>query len=145
MPIHISQTLKQTTSNIRRKGQLFFFCQRIMDRSRLAYPLSNFSRSLFSSRPSCCANVSSIIARPGSSKRGMADLPRRSSEPRVFPASGWDNVDSSLLIEEETIPTYRPEKFYPVRIGDIFNNRYQVVGKLGYGSSATVWLGRDLW
>lgn len=73
----------------------------------------------------------------------MVDL-RSASEPRVFPRSGWDVIDPSLPIEEESIPIYRPEKFYPVHIGEIFNRRYQVVGKLGYGSSATVWLCRDL-
>ncbi|OQD60225.1 hypothetical protein PENPOL_c026G10422 [Penicillium polonicum] len=65
------------------------------------------------------------------------------SKPRVFPRSGWDIIDPSIPIEEESIPTYRPEKFYPVYIGEVFNRRYQVLGKLGYGSSATVWLGRD--
>ncbi|KAL4958916.1 kinase-like domain-containing protein [Aspergillus stella-maris] len=34
--------------------------------------------------------------------------------------------------------------FYPVRVGEVLNHRYQIVGKLGYGSSATVWLCRDL-
>ncbi|KAJ5102215.1 hypothetical protein NUU61_004437 [Penicillium alfredii] len=42
-----------------------------------------------------------------------------------------------FLIEEELIPTYNPTKFYLVHIGEVFNNRYQVVGKLGYGSNAT--------
>ncbi|PYH43580.1 uncharacterized protein BP01DRAFT_417287 [Aspergillus saccharolyticus JOP 1030-1] len=64
----------------------------------------------------------------------MAD-PRLPSEPRVFPASGWDKVNPSLPVEKETILTYRPEEFYPVCIGEVFNDRYQVVGKLGYGSS----------
>ena len=73
----------------------------------------------------------------------MADL-RSLSEPRVFPRSGWENVNPSIPIEEESIPTYRAEKFYPVHIGEVFNHRYQVVGKLGYGSSATVWLCHDL-
>jgi hypothetical protein len=85
----------------------------------------------------------SIISRTGINKRGMASS-RRPSDPRLFPTSGWDNIDLSIPIEEETIPTYRPEKFYPVHIGEVFNHRYQVVGKLGYGSSATVWLCRDL-
>ncbi|KAK2751712.1 hypothetical protein FQN54_008935 [Arachnomyces sp. PD_36] len=58
-------------------------------------------------------------------------------KPRVFPPSGWDNLDSSIPVEEEAIPTYRPENFYPARIGEIFKHRYQIVGKLGYGSSAT--------
>ncbi|PLB50864.1 kinase-like protein, partial [Aspergillus steynii IBT 23096] len=55
-----------------------------------------------------------------------------------------DELDTSLLVEEESIPTYKPELFYPAHIGDVFNHRYQVVGKLGYGSSSTVWLCRDL-
>jgi hypothetical protein len=73
----------------------------------------------------------------------MADL-RSPLEPRVFPCYGWDIIDPSLKIEEESIPTYRSENFYPARIGEVFNRRYQVVGKLGYGSSATVWLCHDL-
>ncbi|OJJ42004.1 hypothetical protein ASPZODRAFT_137574 [Penicilliopsis zonata CBS 506.65] len=82
-------------------------------------------------------------SRIGLSKRAMADL-RSPSEPRVFPCSGWDIIDPSLKIEEESIPSYKSENFYPVRIGEVFNHRYQVLGKLGYGSSATVWLCRDL-
>ncbi|PLN86365.1 kinase-like domain-containing protein [Aspergillus taichungensis] len=68
-------------------------------------------------------------------KRGITNL--CSSEPRVFPKSGWESIDPSYFIEEETIPTYRPEKFYPAHIGEIINHRYQIVGKLGYGSSAS--------
>lgn len=68
----------------------------------------------------------------------MSDLPRSSSEPRVFPSSGLTSIEPSMLIEEELLPNYKAEKFYPVRIGEVFNQRYQVVGKLGYGSSATV-------
>jgi hypothetical protein len=28
-------------------------------------------------------------------------------------------------------------------LGDIFQDRYQVVGKLGFGASSTVWLAHD--
>ncbi|KAJ8060985.1 hypothetical protein OCU04_010063 [Sclerotinia nivalis] len=31
-----------------------------------------------------------------------------------------------------------------MRIGDVLSSRYQVVGKLGFGNSSTVWLARDL-
>ncbi|KAI9043636.1 kinase domain protein [Aspergillus affinis] len=79
----------------------------------------------------------------GLGKRGVANC-RSPSEPRIFPSSGWDQIDPSSWVEEETIPTYRPERFYPAHIGEVFNRRYQIVGKLGYGSSATVWLCRDL-
>ncbi|PYI11487.1 kinase-like protein [Aspergillus sclerotiicarbonarius CBS 121057] len=60
------------------------------------------------------------------------------------PFCRWDTIDRSMLVEEEAIPTYNPDRFYPVHIGEVLNHRYQVVGKLGYGSTATVWLCRDL-
>ena len=34
--------------------------------------------------------------------------------------------------------------FYPVCIGEVFEDRYQVLGKLGFGSNSTVWFCRDL-
>lgn len=56
-----------------------------------------------------------------SSKRTMSDLPRSSLEPRVFPSSGLTSIEPSMLIEEELLPNYKAEKFYPVRIGEVFN------------------------
>lgn len=47
-------------------------------------------------------------------------------------------------IEEETLPDYDAEHFYPIHIGDNLNARYSVLGKLGYGITSTVWLCRDL-
>ncbi|KAJ5903916.1 hypothetical protein N7504_006299, partial [Penicillium tannophilum] len=47
-------------------------------------------------------------------------------------------------IEEETIPGYVAARYYPTRIGEILKDRYQVVGKLGFGASSTVWLARDM-
>ncbi|EDN10633.1 predicted protein [Histoplasma mississippiense (nom. inval.)] len=64
--------------------------------------------------------------------------------PLTFPSSGFDLTDASENIEEETLPAYKAEKYYPARIGEIFNDRYQIVGKLGYGVTSTVWLCRDL-
>ncbi|KAI0105551.1 kinase-like protein [Nemania sp. FL0031] len=64
--------------------------------------------------------------------------------PRVFPKSGFETIDPSQRIEEECMSIYKPELFYPVRLGQVFQNRYQVVAKLGFGSSATIWLGHDL-
>ncbi|KAB8270696.1 kinase-like protein [Aspergillus minisclerotigenes] len=67
------------------------------------------------------------------------------SQPRVFPDSGFHSLDSTAKFEEETLPDYLEERYYPVRIGEIFNSQYQVVTKLGFGSSSTVWLCRDLY
>ncbi|KAK3661149.1 hypothetical protein LTR56_000272 [Elasticomyces elasticus] len=52
-------------------------------------------------------------------------------------------IDANSLIEEETFPNYQAHWYYPVTIGQTFNNRYRVVAKLGYGSASTVWLCRD--
>ncbi|KAF2150845.1 protein kinase [Myriangium duriaei CBS 260.36] len=60
------------------------------------------------------------------------------------PTPAFERVDSDLLIEEETMPSYRPERFYPVHIGQIFRDQYQIIGKLGWGAASTVWLCRDL-
>jgi len=47
-------------------------------------------------------------------------------------------------IEEETLPHYEPEQYYPVHIGDVFIARYRVAGKLGYGAYSTSWLCHDI-
>ncbi|PYI29996.1 kinase-like protein [Aspergillus indologenus CBS 114.80] len=75
-------------------------------------------------------------------RRKMATAPL--SQPREFPTSGFGVLDPSRDFEEETLPGYRKERYYPVRIGEVFQSRYQVVTKLGFGSSSTVWLCRDL-
>lgn len=47
-------------------------------------------------------------------------------------------------MEEEQLPFYEPEQYFPVQIGEVFESRYQVIGKLGFGAYSTVWLCRDL-
>ncbi|KND91668.1 Serine/threonine-protein kinase SRPK [Tolypocladium ophioglossoides CBS 100239] len=37
-----------------------------------------------------------------------------------------------------------PGALYPVRLGEVFNDRFQTVAKPGYGSSSTIWLMRYL-
>jgi hypothetical protein len=49
-----------------------------------------------------------------------------------------DTLPADQKIEEETLPTYRPNHFYPVTVGQEFNDRYRVICKLGYGGSSTV-------
>ncbi|PWY95974.1 kinase domain protein [Aspergillus sclerotioniger CBS 115572] len=63
---------------------------------------------------------------------------------REFPTSDLPLFEQSAEIEEETLPTYEPEKYYPVQQGEVLHNKYQVLAKLGYGVTSTVWLGRDL-
>ncbi|OJD10766.1 CMGC/SRPK protein kinase [Emergomyces pasteurianus Ep9510] len=42
------------------------------------------------------------------------------------------------------LPGYHPADYYPAQIGQVLADRYQIVGKLGYGVASTVWLGRDI-
>ncbi|CEL05515.1 hypothetical protein ASPCAL06633 [Aspergillus calidoustus] len=59
-----------------------------------------------------------------------------SSIPQLIPAG--------IIIEEETLQHYQPAHYYPVKIGDVYQSRYKVAGKLGYGAYSTSWLCRDL-
>ncbi|KAK2808640.1 hypothetical protein FQN50_004504 [Emmonsiellopsis sp. PD_5] len=62
----------------------------------------------------------------------MASSCRSPSLPRKFPTSGFVTLDSKLKVEEEGLPSYVPEDYYPVMIGEVFVSRYQVVSKLGF-------------
>jgi serine/threonine-protein kinase SRPK3 len=64
--------------------------------------------------------------------------------PREFPSSGFEMIDSSQMVEEERLPFYNRNDYYPMRIGEVIKDRYHVVAKLGYGTSSTVWLCHDL-
>ncbi|ELV11499.1 Serine/threonine-protein kinase SRPK3 [Tupaia chinensis] len=46
--------------------------------------------------------------------------------------------------EQEDPKDYCKGGYYPVRIGDLFNGRYHVVRKLGWGHFSTVWLCWDI-
>ncbi|GES66813.1 related to dis1-suppressing protein kinase dsk1 [Aspergillus terreus] len=64
--------------------------------------------------------------------------------PWTCPSAIPSRIDPSLLVEEENSPYYEPAYFYPARIGEILNDRYQIATKLGHGSRSSVWLARDL-
>lgn len=49
----------------------------------------------------------------------------------------------SQAIEEQTLPFYHRKYYYPVKIGQVFNDRYRIIAKLGYGAYSTVWLAWD--
>jgi hypothetical protein len=76
--------------------------------------------------------------------RSFNKLIGRTWKPLAFPKEGFLSIPADKTIEEETIPGYVASRYYPVQIGEIFQTRYQVVGKLGYGVTSTVWLARDL-
>ena len=69
---------------------------------------------------------------------------RPPSPPISFPTSGFETIEASVVIEEEQRKGFADGDYYPICIGDVLDARYQVVGKLGFGVSSTVWLARDL-
>jgi len=80
---------------------------------------------------------------------GMAHIPfarKRvmSLSPRNFPTTGFKMIPSTEVFEEENWPWYTPQSFYPVRIGDVFCSKYQVLFKVDYGTTSTIWICRDL-
>lgn len=56
----------------------------------------------------------------------------------------FERIPLAILVEEEELPKYKAEHYYPAKLGQIFNQRYKIIGKLGYGAASTVWLCRDL-
>ncbi|POS74249.1 hypothetical protein DHEL01_v207365 [Diaporthe helianthi] len=70
--------------------------------------------------------------------------PRPPSASRVFPSSGFRNFSRFHRKDEENYSWYSSKDFYPICIGQLIRDRYQVITKLGYGTSSTSWLCRDL-
>ena len=63
---------------------------------------------------------------------------------RLFSKLHCVNLPRDVPVEEETLPHYEPEQYFPVHIGDTFNARYRVIGKLGFGAYSTSWLCHDV-
>ncbi|XP_069501483.1 SRSF protein kinase 3 isoform X2 [Ambystoma mexicanum] len=59
----------------------------------------------------------------------------------VLPETGLLGSDDE---EQEDPSDYCVGGYYPVKIGDLFNGRYHVVRKLGWGHFSTVWLCWDI-
>lgn len=103
-----------------------------------------FTKSLPST--SCCRRMS-LRSSPRATAvphQTVLSSPQWTCTPRVFPTSGFKLLDQSIELEEETLPNYQPEKYYPVNQGEVFNDRYQTLAKIGYGVTSTVWLAKDL-
>ncbi len=61
------------------------------------------------------------------------------SEPE---SSDWKYFPFELG-ECEELENYEPGGFHPVHLGGVYDSRYRVVHKLGFGGYSTVWLVRD--
>jgi serine/threonine-protein kinase SRPK3 len=49
-----------------------------------------------------------------------------------------EQVEITHAIEEETMPGYSNLSFLPVNVGQIINDRYDVIAKFGSGTDSTV-------
>ncbi|KZN94383.1 Protein kinase [Penicillium chrysogenum] len=43
----------------------------------------------------------------------------------------------------ESVEDYRIGGYHPVHLGDVFHQRYEIIGKWAFGQFSTVWLARD--
>lgn len=71
------------------------------------------------------------------------------SKPKSGSVSSFNDedyeVDENSDEEEQEEPgDYLKGGYHPVRLGDLFNNRYSIIRKLGWGHFSTVWLAWDL-
>ncbi|CAG8110889.1 unnamed protein product [Penicillium salamii] len=64
--------------------------------------------------------------------------------PIIFPRGGYKTVPPLQVLEEERFEQFKQGKYYPAHIAEVLTSRYQIVGKLGLGTTSTVWLARDL-
>ncbi|KAM0713517.1 hypothetical protein Q7P37_010479 [Cladosporium fusiforme] len=81
--------------------------------------------------------------RPG--QRGTASFTKKQAIlPRTFPTDGFSLLPKEERFDEESLVGYKAEEYYPLRLGEVFNSKYQVVAKLGFGTTSTVWLCRNL-
>jgi serine/threonine-protein kinase SRPK3 len=76
-------------------------------------------------------------------KWARRSIPRAPSLPLRFPTSGFEIINLSEVVEEERFEDFKTGRYCPVNIGEVFKSKYQVIGKLGFGVTSTVWLARD--
>lgn len=75
--------------------------------------------------------------------RSLPQIGRR-WKPLNFSNPNFIRIPQWHAIDEETLPGYVASQYYPARIGEAIRERYQVIGKLGFGSTSTAWLARDM-
>lgn len=64
--------------------------------------------------------------------------------PLRFPTTGFEIIHEPEVLEEEQFAEFKAGQYYPVNIGDVYASKYQILGKLGFGTTSTVWLSRNL-
>ncbi|KAK4653424.1 hypothetical protein QC762_0083450 [Podospora pseudocomata] len=83
-------------------------------------------------------------ATPGDTGPQRTSPEPESARPLAPLSSTESDISSTESNIEEGRDSYRPGRFHPVYIGDIYAEKYKVLSKIGYGVYSTVWLVRDL-
>ncbi|XP_077937060.1 SRSF protein kinase 3 isoform X2 [Gasterosteus aculeatus] len=96
-----------------------------------------FSPTSFLCSPNSLSPGPSLVRPPATPPLTLSPPPLELTPPPV-PLLGSDDE------EQEDPSDYCKGGYYPVKIGDLFNGRYHVVRKLGWGHFSTVWLCWDL-
>ncbi|KAJ3549699.1 hypothetical protein NM208_g363 [Fusarium decemcellulare] len=69
--------------------------------------------------------------------------PRRQSS-KSPSVSTPESLPPHVPIDEEKLPRYRPEDYYPANPGGVLGEQYELKAKVGWGSTSTVWLAQDI-
>jgi hypothetical protein len=97
---------------------------------------------LASNRGLCQAHRVTYIYVPASTLSHFGGRGRQSFGSQRSPLP--ESLPLDVLVDEEKIPGYRSQYFYPANPGDVLDRRYELKAKIGWGSESTVWLARDI-
>jgi serine/threonine protein kinase len=70
--------------------------------------------------------------------------PNKNTTDEIDDRSDYSTDDDSSTEEQEDKNDYCKGGYHPVQIGDLYNGRYHVVRKMGWGHFSTVWLTWDI-
>lgn len=78
----------------------------------------------------------SVPATPSYVSTNKATVPELEilEKPQLFPNDGFEPILTNSLIEEEMLPGYQADQYYPVRLGEVLGHRYQAFAKVGLGA-----------
>jgi len=76
-------------------------------------------------------------------KKGAAGAATPAQVSHADPASGSEDRSDDSGSEDEGQQDYVKGGYHPVQLGELYNSRYRVLSKLGWGQFSTVWLCKD--